>query len=76
MTYPRLDAAQFALSALWGEREGTRLVSDGESEVGRAAFRTLAFPHLTATLSAPEGGEGDKPGFDGIAREARCRSKS
>ena len=39
-----------------GEREGTRRVSDGEGEVGLAAG---SFPHLTPTLSAPEGGEGD-----------------
>ena len=40
-----------------GEREGTRRVSDGEGEVGLGA--EIASPHLTPTLSAPEGGEGD-----------------
>src|SRR5205807_10327117 len=39
----------------WGEREGTRRVSDGEGEVGRSHL----CPHLTPTLSAPRGGEGD-----------------
>jgi hypothetical protein len=33
----------------------TRRASDGEGEVG---WRR-SFPHLTPTLSAPEGGEGD-----------------
>ncbi len=32
-------------------------MSDGEGEVGSAA--ALAWPHLTPTLSAPEGGEGE-----------------
>jgi hypothetical protein len=39
------------------EREGTRRVSDGEGEVD-AGFRS-GIPHLTPTLSAPGGGEGD-----------------
>ncbi len=50
--------AEIALSALRGEREGTRRESDGEGEVGRAAVPRLASPHLTPTLSAPGGGEG------------------
>ncbi len=50
--------AVVALSAHWGEREGTRRESDGEGEVGPPIVASLAFPHLTPTLSAPEGGEG------------------
>jgi hypothetical protein len=46
----------FALSARLGEMEGSRRGSDGEGEVSRAAAR---FPHLTPTLSAPGGGEGE-----------------
>jgi hypothetical protein len=39
---------------------GTRRVSDGEGEVGRAeAWSYRGVPHLTPTLSAPRGGEGD-----------------
>jgi len=49
--------ADVALSALRGEREGTRRGSDGEGGVGRTAVPNLAVPHLTPTLSAPEGGE-------------------
>jgi protein ImuA len=50
----------FALSArLRGEREGTHRISDGEGEVGSAAAQGLLPPHLTPTLSAPRGGEGD-----------------
>jgi len=41
-----------------GEREGPRRVSGGEGEVGRAAVRSRS-PHLTPTLSAPRGREGD-----------------
>ena len=29
-----------------------------EGEVGRAAVRSVGSPHLTPTLSGPEGGEG------------------
>jgi hypothetical protein len=43
-----------------GEREGTRRVSDGEGEVGVVVAWTYGGgPHLTPTLSAPKGGEGD-----------------
>ena len=50
----------FALSArLWGEREGTRRVGDGEGEVGGAELASCGLPHLTPTLSAPKGGEGE-----------------
>jgi hypothetical protein len=51
------DGEKLALSArLWGEREGTHRVRDGEGEVGDAAAEG---PHLTPTLSAPGGGEGE-----------------
>jgi hypothetical protein len=64
-----------------GEREGTRRVSDGEGEVGRAeAWSYRGVPHLTPTLSAARGGEGAEiggenfgtragPGFGGVERE-------
>ena len=42
-----------------GEREGSARVSAWEGEVGRAAVRSLGSPHLTPTLSAPKGGEGE-----------------
>ena len=42
-----------------GEREGTRRASDGEGEVGGAKICDRGYPHLTPTLSAPQGGEGD-----------------
>jgi hypothetical protein len=43
-----------------GEREGTHRVSDGEGEVGLAAAGSSGgVPHLTPTLSAPKGGEGE-----------------
>jgi hypothetical protein len=49
-----------ALSArLRGEREGTRRVGEGEGEVGGARARGR-IPHLTPTLSAPGGGEGER----------------
>jgi ATP-dependent Lhr-like helicase len=50
--------AKIALSAHRGEREGTRRDRDGEGEVGPPIVPSLASPHLTPTLSAPEGGEG------------------
>ncbi len=40
-----------------GEREGTRRASDGEGEVGLGGRSGI--PHLTPTLSAPKGGEGE-----------------
>jgi len=40
-----------------GEREGTRRVSDGEGEAGLGSRSGI--PHLTPTLSAPKGGEGN-----------------
>jgi hypothetical protein len=60
-----------------GEREGTRRVSDGEGEVGRAAVRSSGTPHLTPTLSAAKGGEGESGGVrHAAAGEGTCRSKS
>ena len=47
------ESCVIALSALQGEREGTRSVSYGEGEVGRAPTEG---PHLTPTLS-PHGAE-------------------
>ena len=44
---------------LRGEREGPNRVSDWEGEV--RIGRRSGIPHLTPTLSAPEGGEGEGP---------------
>src|SRR5438132_11900273 len=44
---------------LRGEREGPRRASDGEGEVGSAAVRSRGLPHLSPTLSASGGGEGE-----------------
>ena len=41
-----------------GAREGPRRSSVGEDEVGSARRTGTEIPHLTPTLSAPEGGEG------------------
>ncbi len=58
--FPDRCLAIFALSALRAEREGTHRVSDGEGEVVPAEIREPGgSPHLTPTLSAPEGGEGE-----------------
>jgi hypothetical protein len=45
------------LSALRGEREGPGRRSDREGEVGVGPRSGI--PHLTPTLSAPGGGEGE-----------------
>ncbi len=50
-------AAGIPLSALRGEREGP-IATQWEGEVG--ARQRSGIPHLTPTLSAPEGGEGDQ----------------
>jgi len=59
-----------ALSArLRGEREETRRMSDGEGEVGKATgVVTWGSPHLTPTLSAPGGGEGEDKTAHGVLR--------
>ena len=41
--------------------EGTHRVSDGEGEVGREAVPGRGVPHLTPTLSAPQGRRGGSP---------------
>src|SRR4051794_4462768 len=63
---PRLAISTFSNITLMpsppfrGEREGTRRFGDGEGEVGRAVTWSCGgVPHLTPTLSAPKGGEGD-----------------
>jgi hypothetical protein len=58
LRYSEDVAKNCPLRPLAGEREGTHRVSDGEGEVGDAADRGL--PHLTPTLSAPWGGEGEE----------------
>jgi hypothetical protein len=72
---------------LRGEREGTRRVvslqptdlicGDGEGEVGLFAVPNWGAPHLTPTLSAPRGGEGERGGAWRVPMgEGSCQSKS
>jgi hypothetical protein len=49
------EAAKNALSALQGREGGDPARRDGEGEVG--IRRHSGIPHLTPTLSAPEGAE-------------------
>src|SRR5437867_2616157 len=57
----RSNREPLPLSArLRGEREGPGVVRR-EGEVGSSAVRDGGSPHLTPTLSAPKGGEGDIP---------------
>jgi hypothetical protein len=54
------ECAETALSALQGGEGGDPSRSDGEGEVGLG--KRSGIPHLTPTLSAPKGGEGDTDG--------------
>ena len=60
MADARKHARTFPLSALQGGEGGDPARSDGEGEVGIGQRGGVA--HLTPTLSAPKGGEGNGAG--------------